>query len=120
VLTDFSKTFDTVDHAVLLRKLNALALPASIKNWINYCLTGRTEITKVCTRYSSCLSNTRSIVQGSGIGPSLFIFMEGDLHALCSDNVMCKYTDHTNLLVPERPFNKSLDMCKNGPATTKC
>jgi hypothetical protein len=67
---DFSKAFDTVDHAILLRKLNLLALPASIKNWINDFLTGRTQINKVDNKYSSCLSITRSIVQGSGIGPS--------------------------------------------------
>jgi hypothetical protein len=47
MLIDFSKAFDIVDHAILLRKLNALAMPASIKNWINYFLTGRTQITKV-------------------------------------------------------------------------
>lgn len=102
MLIDFSKAFDTVDHAILLRKLNLLKLPVSIKNWINYFLTGRTQITKVCNNYSSCLSINRSIVQGSGIGPSLYILMEGDLHPLCCDNVMFKYADDTNLLVPER------------------
>jgi hypothetical protein len=102
MLIDFSKAFDIVDHAILLRKLNALAMPASIKNWINYFLTGRTQITKVNNKYSARMRITRSIVQGSGIGPSLYDLMEGDLHPLCSDNIMFKYADDTNLLVPER------------------
>jgi hypothetical protein len=28
--------------------------------------------------------------------------MESDLHPLCRDNIMFKYADDTNLLVPER------------------
>jgi hypothetical protein len=102
LLIDFAKAFDTVDHVILLRKLNLLALPDCIKNWINNFLTGRTQITKVCNEYLACLSINRSIVQGSGIGPSLFILMESDLHPLCRDNIMFKYTDDTDLLVPER------------------
>ena len=46
---------------------------------------------------------TRSIIQGSGIGPTLWIVMASDLRCI-SDNVMnllLKYADDTNLLVPE-------------------
>ena len=42
-----------------------------------------------------------SIVQGSGIGPSLYIIMESDLHPKSRDNKLMKYADDTNLLVPE-------------------
>jgi len=46
---------------------------------------------------------TRSIIQGSGIGPTLVIVMASDLRCI-SDNVMnllLKYADDTNLLMPE-------------------
>jgi len=42
----------------------------------------------------------RSILQGSDLGPTLYIIMEGDLKALSSSTLL-KYTDDTNLLVPE-------------------
>jgi len=42
----------------------------------------------------------RGIVQGSGVGYMLYIVMEGDLHTLSRSNVMFKYADDTNLLVP--------------------
>ena len=42
-----------------------------------------------------------SIVQGSGIGPCLYIVMESDLIPLSSSNILIKYVDDTNLLVPE-------------------
>jgi len=41
-----------------------------------------------------------SIVQGSEIGPSLYIIMETDLHPRSRDKLM-KYADDTYLLVPE-------------------
>ena len=53
-----------------------------------------------------CLSSscdiTRSIIQGSGLGPTLYIVMESDLYPM-SDfrNLMCKFADDTNLLVPQ-------------------
>ena len=44
---------------------------------------------------------TSSIVQGSGIGPTLWLIMESDLHPLSDANVIFKYANDTNLLVPE-------------------
>jgi len=45
---------------------------------------------------------THSIVQGSGIGPTLWLIMKSDLHPLSDAiNVIFKYADDTNLLVPE-------------------
>jgi hypothetical protein len=43
----------------------------------------------------------RSIVQGSGIGPFLYILNESDLHPLSQNNEIFKYADDTNLLVPQ-------------------
>jgi hypothetical protein len=62
--------------------------------------------------YYSRLDNNCSIVQGSGIGPSIYIFMETDLHtlcnsnaplkfALCNSNASLKFADDTSLLVAE-------------------
>ena len=101
MMIDFAKAFDTVDHAIVLRKMNALNMPASNKNWIINFLTGRSQITKIYEKYSSRLNINRSIVQGSGIGPSMYVLMESDLRTLCVNNVIFKFADDTNLLVPE-------------------
>jgi hypothetical protein len=42
-----------------------------------------------------------SIVQGSGVGPYLYILLESDLHPLSVQNLIFKYADDTNLLVPQ-------------------
>ena len=40
----------------------------------------------------------RSIVQGSGIGPVLFIIFVVDLHTLSSHNNLSKHADETTLI----------------------
>jgi len=41
-----------------------------------------------------------AIVQGSSVEPMLYVVMEGDLHTLSQNNILFKYADDTNLLVP--------------------
>jgi hypothetical protein len=101
LLVDFSKAFDTVSHAVVIPKLNMLDMPGSIKNWIISFLTGRSQKVKVNGFLSNSKCINRSIVQGSGIGPFLYILMESDLHPLSQINEILKYADDTNLLVPQ-------------------
>ena len=52
----------------------------------------------------SCLgiTITRSIVQGSGIGPILFVICSIDLRPLSTINHMTKYADDASLLVPKQ------------------
>ena len=97
---DFPKAFDTVRHELLLTKLRTLPMSPSIFNWIISFLTGRSQVCK-CYKCSALCFITRSIIQGSGIGPTLYIAMESDLHPISSINIMFKYADDTNLLVPE-------------------
>jgi hypothetical protein len=52
LMVDFAKAFDTVDHAIVITKLNTLPVPSLVKNWIISFLTGRTQVTKVSGRYS--------------------------------------------------------------------
>ena len=101
LLVDFSKAFDIVSHAVVIPKLNMLDMRGSIKNWIISFLTGRSQKVKVNGFLSNSQCINRSIVQGSGIGPFLYILMESDLHPLSQVNEILKYADDTNLLVPQ-------------------
>ena len=70
-------------------------------NWIISFLTGRCHTTKTACSESSPLSINLSIVQGSGIGPTLYIILESDLKPKSNVNIVFKYADDTNLLVPE-------------------
>jgi len=71
-------------------------------NWIIAFLTGRSQVCKTSDgRFSEPQPITSSTVQGSGIGPTLWLIMESDLHPLSDANVIFKYADDTNLLVPQ-------------------
>jgi hypothetical protein len=76
-------------------------LPGSIVNLVISFLTDRLQLVKI----GSCLSNklpiNRSIIQGSGIGPYLYILMESDLHPITRRNEIFKYADDTSLLVTQ-------------------
>jgi len=44
---------------------------------------------------------TRGIIQGSGLGPTLYIITKNDLKTLSDINLINKYADDVDLLVPE-------------------
>jgi Reverse transcriptase (RNA-dependent DNA polymerase) len=102
LLVDFSKAFDVVDHVVLIEKLAKLGgLPSFVHNWLISFLTGRSHTTKALGTLSGALPINLSIVQGSVIGPTLYIILESDLKPLSQLNKIFKYADDTNLIVPE-------------------
>jgi hypothetical protein len=83
MLSDFSRAFDTVSHSVLLGKLAEYGCPqvnvvSQLANFLTLC----TQIVASFSGMSSKLAITRSIIQGSGIGPNAFIAMIADLQPL--------------------------------------
>jgi hypothetical protein len=101
LLVDFSKAFDRVDHLILVRKLSELQISPFIFNWLISFLIGRSHTTR-CFGVESCsLPINLSIVQGSVLGPTFYTVLEGDLKPISSINIIFKYADDTNLLVPE-------------------
>jgi hypothetical protein len=101
LLVDFSKAFDTVDHALVVRKLKGLGFPGRIVNWVISFLIDRFQLIKINGCLSDKLPINSEIVQGSGIGPYLYFVMESDLHPVSRKNEMFKHADDINLLVPQ-------------------
>ena len=99
LLVDLSKAFDTVNHFILIEKLQKLDIPPIVINWIINFLTDRTQQVVINGRKSSRLSITRSIVQGSGLGLLLFYIL--DLKPICKINILCKYADDLSQLCPQ-------------------
>ena len=76
-------------------------LDQNIIDWVVSFLSDRQQYTKVGHKTSGTRIPNRSIVHGSGVGPSLFIILVIDLRPQGSTNQMTKYVDDTSLLVPE-------------------
>ena len=100
LLVDFSKAFDTVSHVLLSCKLQKLDIPPFVINWIIKFLTDRTQATVIDSKRSFKMSITRSILQGSGLRPFLFIIYILELWPLSDVNLMCKYADDLSQLMP--------------------
>ena len=65
-------------------------------------LTDRNQFVHINERWSFTRIINRSIVQGSGIGPTLFVICIMDLKPVGSTNPITKYADDASLLVPEK------------------
>ena len=107
ILVDFSKAFDTINHQILFSKLQKLSLQPAIFSWLVNFLTGRTQAVCLNGNVSDFLDINQSIIQGSGIGPVLYILFASDLHTLSNKNVLTKYADDTTLISP-RPLTSTL------------
>ena len=82
--------------------VNLLGLTSSIFNWIADFFTGRSQAVKLGDIISAFLFITRSIVQGSGLGPYLFILLARKLKTLSLINCLVKYADDMTLIVPQK------------------
>ena len=96
---DFSKAFDTVCHSKLAKKLRAyVGVSGNLLLWISDFLAGRSQVTKVGNSQSSELSIISGVIQGSCLGPLLFLLFINDITDILPTNCKCKlYADDLKL-----------------------
>ena len=99
ILIDYSKAFDSINHPILFHKLLQLNLPSNVLLWIINFLSNRSQAVSSFGQTSGWLPISQSIIQGSGIGPYLYMIYASDLRTLSPHNVIVKYADDTTLLV---------------------
>ena len=79
---DLRKAFDSLDHCILLQRLQKLGIMGVELKWFADYLTNRMQRVKQKDRYSDGSLVLGGIPQGSALGP--FLFMSMRCHYKCS------------------------------------
>jgi len=81
VYIDFSKAFDVVSHDKLLIRLNTgtYGITGMLLKWLQSFLSNRTHCTRIGSSLSSSAQLISGVIQGSGIGPLLFLTLINEL-----------------------------------------
>ena len=70
---DFSKAFDVVSHNKLFERLQSYGISGTLLSWLRNFFTGRTQCTKVGTMLSDLTDLISGVIQGSVLGPLMFL-----------------------------------------------
>ena len=99
VYMDLSKAFDTINHDILLHKLEKYGISNVELSWFSDYLTNRFQYVFYNYNVSSLKRITTGVPQGSILGPLLFIIYINDLPSVTDINII-QYADDTCLLIP--------------------
>ena len=72
IFLDLSKAFDTLDHAILLSKLEACGITGTAHQWVTDYFRNRMQYVQIVDSKSDALRQFCGVPQGSILGPSFY------------------------------------------------
>ena len=108
IFIDLQKAFDTVDHSILLRKLEHYGIRGLANQWFKSYLPDRTQFTSVNGYDSEIRDMKYGVPQGPVLGPLLSLSIEMTCIMLLN-LVQFTIADDTNLLVSSLCIKKNQD-----------
>lgn len=118
--TDFTKAFDRVDHAILIKKMKKLTFDPGFIKWIASYLDGRLMKVKINNSFSNTYTMQIGAPAGSVLGTVLFLIYINDLPSIFEN--YCKvllYADDCKLAMKikneddARKFQAEIDKLDN-------
>jgi hypothetical protein len=102
IFLDFSKAFDTVNHEILLSKLNKYGIRGVANDWIRSYLSNRQQYAFINGFKSEPLPITCGVPQGSILGPLLFLIYINDLPNFSNQLTSILFADDSNLFTDSK------------------
>ena len=99
VFCDLSKAFDTLDHDILLAKLDHYGIRGNLLSWLGSYLSNRKQYVDMNGKKSGLKDITVGVPQGSILGPLLFLIYINDLPAALNRLRPVMFADDTNLVI---------------------
>ena len=115
IFLDLAKAFDSVNHEILIRKLNHYGVRGKALDLFRSYLSGRSQFLKLDNVKSFLINIEFGVPQGSILGPLLFLIFINDLpqatklyiKLFADDTVLCAQNE--DLLALEDEVNNELD-----------
>ena len=115
IFLDFAKAFDTVNHSILINKLNHYGIRGNSLKWLESYLSNRTQCVQIGNQLSEKMTINCGVPQGSVLGPLLFLLYINDIanssnlinFQLFADDT-CIFYSHKNKTVLENNLNQEL------------
>ena len=111
---DLRKAFDTVDHSILIRKIENLGIREGTLGWLRNYLSNRSQTTYVNGNTSDAMGVNYSVPQGSILGPLLFLAYINDVQYNAENVEILLYADDTVLYAQDENPDFALAKLQEG------
>ncbi len=111
IFVDLSKAFDTLDHTILLKKLEYYGINGTAHKLMESYITNWKQYVEINEPNSDTLTLIPGVPQGSNLGPLLFIIYINDIAQASKHFDFIIYADDTTLSTTiEIVFNNAKDV----------